>query len=135
MRKRYLFITLLASILFLSCSTTKKADSSSVSLEKELNEKNRGNIPLITRIKQLPGVTTKNGVPVLMKATNSISNFDNGEPLYILNGQIIGNSFRSINQLVDNYNVKSVKILSGADASTYGSQGSKGVIKITTYNQ
>lgn len=135
MRKRYLFITLLASILFLSCSTTKKADSSSVSLEKELNEKNRGNIPLITRIKQLPGVTTKNGVPVLMKATNSISNFDNGEPLYILNGQIIGNSFRSINQLVDNYNVKSVKILSGADASTYGSQGAKGVIKITTYNQ
>jgi TonB-dependent SusC/RagA subfamily outer membrane receptor len=51
----------------------------------------------------------------------------------VLNRQIIGNSFSSINNIVESYNVKDIKILTGADASPYGSQGANGVVLITTY--
>jgi len=110
--------------------------SGSTNLQEEIDGKNRGNVPLLTRIRQLPGVTTKNGVPVVNKAANSLGGFagsDFGEPLYVLNNQIIGASFVRIDELVDNYNVKKVELLTGSDASFYGTQGAKGVIKITTY--
>lgn len=130
--KSQLVLLLLLAFSIHSCGTTKKIDSTS-NLKEELDEKNRGHISLLTKIRQLPGVAIKNGVPVVNKAANSISEFDSGEPLYVLNGQIIGNSFNRVNQLIDNFNVKKVKLLAGPDASIYGTQGGKGVIEITTY--
>lgn len=54
------------------------------------------------------------------------------EPLYVLNGYIVGTSFKSIDQIVDNVNVAEIEALYGADASEYGSRGANGVIRITT---
>lgn len=39
-----------------------------------------------------------------------------------------------LDQLVDSFNVKEIKVLSGPAASEYGSRGANGVIIITTYN-
>ncbi len=115
-----------------SCSTTKDTVSKK-DLEQELTEKNRGNFTLLQRMRQLPGVTVRYGVPFFSKAYNSIQNNLPTEPLYVLNGYIVGNSFGSLNELVDSFNVKSIETLTGPDAAIYGSRAASGVILIDTY--
>lgn len=131
--KTYLSLFLIAVILLCSCSSVKSTSNDRSSLDTELREKNRANISLLQRIRQKPGIVLQNNVPILNKTTNSFDSGGNQEPLYVLNNQVIGNSFHSVNELIDSYNVKKIIILSGADAAGYGSQGANGVIKITSY--
>lgn len=129
---KYLLLILPVILLF-SCNSSKKTVASSSSEEITLQEKNRANLELLTRIRRLPGVVLKNGKPAITKNSNTVAPYGSGEPLYVLNGQIIGNSFQSIDELVHSYNVKSVKVLSDSDAAFYGSQAASGVIAVTTY--
>jgi len=131
--KIYKSACVVAIILMVSCSATNTSKSDNTSLDTELREKNRANLSLLQRIRQKPGVILQNNVPILNKTTNSFDSGGNQEPLYVLNNQVIGNSFNSVNELIDSYNVKKIIILSGADAASYGTQGSNGVIKITSY--
>lgn len=133
MKKIYHIALLLITITALSCGSSQKSTTATASSAEEIEERNQGHVPLLTRIRRLPGVVLKNGAPTIAKNTNSVSSFGSGEPLYVLDGQIIGNSFNRINDVVDNYNVKSVKILKGAEASQFGAQAASGVIAITTY--
>ncbi|NKI30918.1 TonB-dependent receptor [Croceivirga thetidis] len=130
MNKTLCLLLLVALSLGTSCTSSK---SSTAATAEEIEEKNQGHIPLLTRIRRLPGVVLQNGVPTIAKNTNTVSTFGSGEPLYILDGQLIGNSFNRINDLVDNFNVKSVKVLKGSAASSYGAQAASGVIAIETY--
>ena len=131
--KIYTSACIVAIILMVSCSATNTSKSDNTSLDTELREKNRANLSLLQRIRQKPGVILQNNVPILNKTTNSFDSGGNQEPLYVLNNQVIGNSFNSVNELIDSYNVKKIIILFGADAASYGTQGSNGVIKITSY--
>jgi len=124
-----------------ACGPAKNTSSADgASLDQSLQTKNRVTTTLLNRIRQMPGVIVRNGVPIINKASNSIYNEPtqigasggSSEPLYVLNDYIIGNSFRDINQLIDNNNVKEIIVLTGSDASLYGSRGAKGVIKIIT---
>jgi len=115
------------------CNSSKTPSNTKSDLNKELNEKNKGNISLLERIRRKPGIVLRGGVPILNKTSNTFSQ-GNPEPLYVLNSYVVGRSFRSLNQLVDNFNVKEIKVLSGPDAAEYGSRGGNGVIIIITYN-
>ena len=75
----------------------------------------------------------RSGVPVFSKTQTDISGSFPIEPLYVLNGYIVGNSFRDINQLVQSIDVKEIEAITGAGTAEYGSRGGGGVIKITTY--
>ena len=132
---RIVFLILMISSLAISCGSSKDYQESNIALKDSLEEKNRTNISLAIRIRQKPGVSFRQGVPVINKYEGDLytkggSNF---EPLYILNDFIVGNSFRQINELVSNENVKEIEILSSADASFYGARAANGVIKIITY--
>ena len=131
MKFRLLFLSVLILAIY-SCGSTKTTETKS-NIQEENDARNRGQISLLTRIRQQPGIVLKNGVPVVNKASNTVSSFGNSEPLYVLNGQIIGNSFARIDQLIDNFNVKKIKVIAGPETSYYGTQGAKGVIEITTY--
>ncbi|WP_197496115.1 TonB-dependent receptor plug domain-containing protein [Maribacter hydrothermalis] len=134
--KNYILMWFAAVFFLSSCGVSKNTSNSTKttsSLNNELKDKNRANITLIQRITQLPGVVLYNNLPVINKSSNSFGSVGNQEPLYVLNNQVIGNSFNSINELIENYNVKKIIILTGADAAVYGTQGSNGVIKITSY--
>ena len=133
MKKICFALSLVALIALSSCSATKNEDSSSVNLKEELDRKNRANVSLLNQIRQKPGIILKNGVPVLQKMENSTSSFGTQEPLYVLDGLIVGNSFASVDDLVDNYMVQKIEVISGSDASFYGARGAKGVIKINTF--
>jgi outer membrane receptor for monomeric catechols len=133
MKKIAPFLIVFFSILAISCSSTKNTTVANKDLDKELTEKNKGNITLLDRIRKKPGIIIRSGVPIINKASNSFS-VGNPEPLYVLNSYVVGSSFRSVNQLVDSFNVKEIKVLSGPDASEYGSRAANGVIIIITYN-
>jgi outer membrane receptor for monomeric catechols len=132
--KKIAFLILFSIAFMISgCNSTKTASQAKTDLNEELNTKNKGNISLLDRIRRKPGIVIRGGVPILNKTSNSFSE-GNPEPLYVLNSYIVGSSFRSVDQLVDNFNVKEVRVLSGPDASEYGSRGANGVIVIITYN-
>lgn len=116
----------------MSCGSTNTTTGSS-NLRNELEEKNRVTVTLLQRISQKRGIVTRNGVPFLNRLNNTFSNAGSQEPLYVLNSQVIGNSFNSLNELVDSFNVKTITVLSGTDASSFGTQGGNGVILIKTY--
>lgn len=130
MKKIALFFAL---ILAFSCGSNKSTSEGPSNLQADLDKKNRAAIPLLVQIRQKPGIIFKNGVPALQKADNTFSSSAQ-EPLYVLNEQIIGNSFASVDNLVENFMVKKIEIISGSDASFYGSRGANGVIKITTFS-
>ena len=124
-----IFIALLS--LPVGCKTSKKITTNGQSGEPI--ERERTDISLLDRIRKKSGVIVRNGVPLLNKSANSFSSEGSQEPLYVVNSQVIGNSFDSVNDLVDSFNVKSIRILSGSEASSYGTQGGNGVIIITTF--
>lgn len=131
--KKILSLTLLLGVLLsIGCGTSNNSKVTKTDLGKELETTNRGNVSLLQRIRQKPGIIISGGVPIINKTANTFSSGGSQEPLYVLNSQIIGNSFRSIDELVDNFIVKKITILTGARASSYGSRGANGVILITT---
>ena len=125
-----LFLFILA-IPFASCSSSKNPSYSKYAAQ-EIQTQNNKTIDLIDRIRRLPGITLTGGIPYVIKSANQISGTAT-EPLYVLNGYILGNSFESLDQLVDSATVKDIEVLSGSEAGSYGSRGASGVIKITTF--
>lgn len=132
MKKVFSFIIVSSLFVFTSCNSTKQTVTSKSNLNKDLTEINKGNVSLLQRISQKRGIIVRNGVPIINKTSNSLSSSATEEPLYVVNSQIIGSSFASIDAILDNFSVKSIEILSGAEAATYGTQAANGVILITT---
>ena len=131
--KHFVFLLCCSLLILTACGTKKStATDTGVSLEKSLEDKNRVTISLLNQIRRLPGIVVRGGIPYFNKANNSMSMEGSQEPLYVLNGYPVGTSFRDIDQLVDNVNIKKIEALSGADTSEYGTRGANGVIRITT---
>lgn len=74
---------------------------------------------------KVAGVSVSRDNKITIQGVSSI-NFIS-EPLFVVDGMIVSN----IDYIIPN-NVKSIRVLKGAEASVYGSQGSSGVIVITT---
>ncbi len=129
-----ILISMLLLLVASACGTSKSAVTGENPLKETLNNTNRVAVSLLDQIRRLPGVALRNGVPVFTKNSNSIAPNSTGEPLYVLNNYVVGNSFRDVNQLVENVNVAKIETLTDSDASYYGSRGANGVIKITTIN-
>lgn len=58
---------------------------------------------------------------------------DDVEPLFMVDGTIVGNSYNQANRVVNVQDIVSIKVLkSYSETNSYGEQGKNGVIKITT---
>lgn len=68
---------------------------------------------------------------VSIRSNMSIADL-NEQPLYVLNGQEIGNNFNQVYWLVDNQSIISVEAIPPSRASVYGMRGGAGVIVINT---
>ncbi len=132
MRKIFTVALPLLTIAISGCSNQKNVALKS-DLKNELIAKNRGNISLLERIRQKSGIIVRSNIPYINKNANTFDYGGSQEPLYVLNSQIIGNSFVSVNDLIESFNVKKITVISGAEASMFGTQGGNGVIKIETY--
>lgn len=127
-----LVVLMMVATLMISCGGSKKAaPAPGGELEDVLDDKNAAALPLANRIQKLPGVTLRGGVPVFIKNANNTTGRP-PLPLYVVDGLIVGNSFRAVENIVQPVDVKDIKALTGSDASIYGSRGANGVIEITT---
>lgn len=115
-----------------SCGGSKSAPADGAITAEQIETSNQAVLPLLTQIRRLPGIAVQFGVPVFVKGNNSIQDGARSEPLYVVDGIAIGNSFQMVQDIVQPVDVKSIKAVSGADASFYGSRGASGVILITT---
>ena len=131
--KGIFFAAFLVFFTLAACGPSKIAEGGNSSVKRSLDEKNRVSISLLNQIRRLPGVTIRNGVPVFTKNSTDISVGVPLEPLYVLDGYPVGNSFRDVDELVDNVNVQKIEAVGDTEASFYGSRAANGVILITTY--
>lgn len=115
-----------------SCGSSKSTPADGAVTAEQVEARNQAVLPLLTQIRKLPGIAVQFGVPVFVKGNNSIQDGARSEPLYVVDGIAIGNSFQLVQDIVQPVDVKSIKALSGAEASFYGSRGASGVIVITT---
>lgn len=125
------FVLLLA--LLSACSSTKSNTNQEKPLDEALQERNRATVTLLDRLRRVPGIIIRRNTPYILRATADSPTAQSYEPLYVLDGYPVGNSFRRVNDLVQNFDVKKVEVLTGSEASFYGSRAGAGVIVITTY--
>ncbi|MDX1314259.1 MAG: TonB-dependent receptor plug domain-containing protein [Eudoraea sp.] len=126
-------LSFLLLLVVLSCTTYKSGTGQEKSLDAELQDRNRATVSLLDRLRRTRGIIIRRNTPYVLKSTADSPSAQSYEPLYVLDGYPIGNSFRSIRDLVQPVDVKEIEVLTGSDASFYGSRAGAGVIKITTY--
>ena len=126
---------LLLAFAFVSCTSSKIRATQEQPLDIELQERNRATVSLLDRLRRIPGIIIRRNTPYILRATADSPTSASYEPLYVLDGYPVGNSFRSVKNLVLNVDVKNIEVLTGSEASFYGSRAGAGVIKITTYKK
>lgn len=76
---------------------------------------------------RVPGVTIS-GQTAIIRGVNS---FNSGiEPLFVVDGTVIGSSFAQANSMINVREIDYVKVLKGTDAAIYGVRGGNGVVLI-----
>ncbi|MEX0649343.1 MAG: TonB-dependent receptor plug domain-containing protein [Balneolaceae bacterium] len=80
-------------------------------------------------LQRIPGVNLTGGVVTI----RGISSFNSGiEPLFVIDGQIVGSSYTQANNMINPREIDYVRVLKGPDAAIYGVRGGNGVVLITT---
>ena len=94
------------------------------------NEKAPSNLTLADMLRRASGVTGNgNNVKVIVRGASS---FGANDPLYILNGVSVGNNYAMVANSINTNEITSIRVLKGAEAAIYGTQGGNGAILIRT---
>lgn len=94
-------------------------------------------VDLTTHLKKLPGVRVRGYASdaVITIRGNEVGSFSsNTSPLFVIDGNTMNCNYKQIYSIVNGTQIKSLKVLKGADAAIYGIRGGNGVIEITTGN-
>lgn len=122
----------LSGVLSDAASPTEKKDRPDIKPEPAKPGKSRVHKPvnyanIFQMIRaEVPGVTVSGSTVQIHQGHSFIGS---STPLFVINGAIV-NSIDNVNPL----EVKSIKVLTGTEASIYGLQGSNGVLSITLKN-
>lgn len=140
--KNFLFLLLpLAGLIISSCSQ-QTAGTRTVAMQPDelhsgktmtVSEKEvAGPIALEVYLRRVPGVIVRGAGMEATVQVRGVNSFHlNTEPLFIVNGVPVGNSFKSAATLVSSRSIKTVRVLKDSDASMYGTRGAGGVVLIT----
>lgn len=130
------FITLLILVMT-SCASSKKNDSTlevlQVPTPNELTPK-MVNLELSEYLKRIPGIQVTGAGSSAQISIRGLNTFGAGnEPLFVLDGVVVGNSYSQVVSLVEVADIDKVRVLkSGGETANYGARGTNGVILITT---
>lgn len=114
-----------------SCEVNKAATSGD---EEKTYVKRGENEPgvfysLADHLKRVPGLQQVDGV---FRIRGNISFNADTEPLYVINGVPVGQSYEQANAIIDVNDIKSVRVLKDVGSTNkYGMRGSSGVVEIT----
>ncbi len=107
----------------------KNKDKTEVSSD---DEKSISYLSLADLLRRKAGVSVQGSGSNTKVAIRGGSGAAGTDPLYVLDRVPIGNSYSQAAGMVDVNDIARINILSGADASLYGTRGMSGVIEITT---
>jgi len=143
------FMLFFLTIGLISCSTTRSQQSSSEQIDQgygtvdakksttaisqiDIENENAGTLNWQELFQRTAGVQVSGqnkNLNIQIRAKKSMNN--QGQPLFVVNNQIMGNGFDRIS-FIDPAMVKRISILKdAASTSSYGSRGADGVILIT----
>ena len=84
-------------------------------------------------LQNVPGVNVQGSGNNAYVTIRGISSFNaTNEPLYVIDGNSVGNSYTEANNIVSPTDIDYVQVLKGPEASLYGVRGANGVILIVT---
>lgn len=126
-------IAIVFSIFAIGCSSTKEgtkrnSESTVIALnEDQVSPHDWGSI-----LRKVPGLKVTGTYPnlsILMRGAKSVS--QSNEPLYVLDGVVLGRSFRDLSAIADPNSIKNIRVLKGPESAKYGMRGAFGVIEVT----
>ncbi len=125
---------LAGAFLFLiaGCATSGSSSTKNTNYENKVSSDEQ--LSLEDYLRRLSGVRVVGSgadASVTIRSNMSISN-TNEQPLFIVDGQEVGQSFAQARQMVTKGKIKSVKAIPPSRSSMYGMQGGAGVIVIET---
>lgn len=137
MNKLIILSVLSLSILFAGCSgtgsLTERDDRDRARPEGSVYDDSDYYRSLADFLNKVPGVNVSGSGDNASVTIRGVSSFNSGiTPLYVIDGQAIGNSYAQANSLLDPRDIDYVRVLKGSDASIYGVRGGNGVILIAT---
>ncbi len=133
----------LASLFMVGCSAPKATgntpDLKDTSAAKSINETDvdaASGVDLASFLRRLPGVSVRGSGPDAQVQVRGTSSFGAGSnPLFVVNGTILGNNYSQLFTTIDVNEIKSVRVLkSASETSAYGLQGGNGVLEFTLKN-
>lgn len=81
--------------------------------------------------RKVPGVEVRGNYPALTLRIRGAQSLNlTTEPLYVLEGVPLGHDFASLDRAATPQEVKSIRILKGAEATMYGARGANGVVLV-----
>ena len=136
MRIQNALLLVIALVLALGCSSTDSTRRENVADQPNkdtITNKNNVGRDLAYYLQQVPGVIvsgTGNNVDVNIRGSASFIASTN--PLYVIDGQPIGDNYSEVNNMINVNDIDYVRVLKGSEASVYGVRGGNGVIEIVT---
>jgi TonB-dependent SusC/RagA subfamily outer membrane receptor len=137
------YITLISTIVLLmalqACSSSdairddSSADESEERISNQIRNTGESDLrELSDYLVRISGVTVSGSGSSTQVRVRGTSSFIGGnEPLFVLDGRIMGQSYNSVSFISVN-DIESVRVLKGGDAAAYGARGANGVIEIIT---
>lgn len=133
----FLSFVLLATFVLSGCSSAKVAGGSGIRNEEGRKDSNVTDIDvttgmdLATYLRRLPGVIVRGDGPAASVQIRRASSFGTiTDPLFVVNGSILGTSFAQLFSTVDPAEIAQVKVLkSASETAAYGIQGGNGVLE------
>lgn len=132
--KFVIILTIAATMMIFSCNTSQKAQSDKDSTEyKAVKKDYKGQRQLVDYLRTTPGVEIRGNLSdplILIRGAKSMTGDNN--PLYVVDGVIIGNSYAQAASAADRFMIENVSVLPPPRSARYGARGQSGVIEITT---
>lgn len=150
----YLFLFYFTIVLFSDCSGSKgtikvreekkpevvdtgyglalEKDISQSSSTAQQNEKTPSNKSLADMLRGVAGVVVTGQGEFVKVRIGGISSFINSDPLYVLNGTVLGSDYAQVTNSINTNDITSIRVLKNAEAGIYGTRGANGVILIRT---
>lgn len=133
MKSTFFLTVFLLSLLCVGCSSTGESVSHSDQDNNVVSNQNDYYRYLADYLRKVSGVNVSGSGENAYVTIRGVSSFQSGNtPLYVIDGQAVGNSYSQANSMVNPRDIDYVRVLKGPDAAIYGVRGANGVIEIVT---
>lgn len=138
-----LLLALPALFALTSCSSSKSAATDQQKFTRVDKAENResnsvevdamSGLDLTAYLRRIPGMQIQGSGPdAVVRVRDQRSIMSETSPLFVVNGNILGNNFASLYSSIDPNEIKRIRVLkSASETNRYGLQGGNGVLEIT----